>query len=119
MKQFVKALPKTGNCFKCLCKKFPYLSEAKLTDGFFVGPGIRKLMVNEDFPLTMTGVETEVWIAFDSVVTTFMRNSKDPNYVTIVANVIQTYEVLGCLISLNIHFLNSHLDSFFEKILVQ
>jgi hypothetical protein len=30
MKQFVKALPKTGNFFKYLCKTFPHLSEAKL-----------------------------------------------------------------------------------------
>ena len=27
MKQFVKALPKDGECFKYLCKKFPCLSE--------------------------------------------------------------------------------------------
>jgi hypothetical protein len=30
MKQFVKALPKTEDCFKYCCKKFPHLSEAKL-----------------------------------------------------------------------------------------
>jgi hypothetical protein len=33
-KQFVKALPKTGNCFKYLCKKFTHLSEAKLKKAF-------------------------------------------------------------------------------------
>jgi hypothetical protein len=54
MKQFVKALPKTGNCFKYPCKTFPYLSEAKLKEGIFVGPGIRKLMFDEAFLLTMT-----------------------------------------------------------------
>jgi hypothetical protein len=54
MKQFVKALPKTGNCFKYLCKKFPHLSEAKLKEGVFVGSGIRKPMFDEDFLLTMT-----------------------------------------------------------------
>jgi hypothetical protein len=40
MKQFVKALPKTGNCFKYLCKTLPHLSEAKLKEGVFVGPDI-------------------------------------------------------------------------------
>jgi hypothetical protein len=40
MKQFVKALPKTGNCFKCLYKTFPHLSKAKLKEGVFVGPDI-------------------------------------------------------------------------------
>jgi hypothetical protein len=44
MKQFVKALPKTGNCFKYLCKMLPHLSDAKLKDGVFVGPDIRKLI---------------------------------------------------------------------------
>jgi hypothetical protein len=38
VKQFVKALPKTGNCFKYLRKKFPHLSEAKPKEGVFVGP---------------------------------------------------------------------------------
>jgi hypothetical protein len=33
VQQFVKVLPKTGNCFKYLCKTFPHLSEAKLKEG--------------------------------------------------------------------------------------
>jgi hypothetical protein len=65
MKQFVKALPKTGNCFKYLCKTFPHLSEAKLKQGVLVGPDIRKLMFDEDFLLTMTEFETDAWIAFE------------------------------------------------------
>jgi hypothetical protein len=63
MKRFVKALPKAGNCFKYLCKTFPHLSEAKLKEGVLVGPDIRKLMFDEDFLLTMTKAEREVWIA--------------------------------------------------------
>lgn len=35
MKQFVKALPKDGPCFKYLGEKFPGLSEAKLKEGIF------------------------------------------------------------------------------------
>jgi hypothetical protein len=63
MKQFVQALPKTGNYFKYLYKTFPYLSEAKLKEGFFVGPDIRKLMFDENFLFTMTEVEREALIA--------------------------------------------------------
>jgi hypothetical protein len=33
------------------------LTEAKLKEGVFVGPDIRKLMFDEDFLLTMTEVE--------------------------------------------------------------
>jgi hypothetical protein len=115
MKQFVKALPKTGNCFKYLCKKFPHLSEAKQKAGFFVGPVTRNLKFDEDFLLTMTEVETEAWIAFRSVVTKFLGNNKDPDNVTIVANMLEKFKILGCLMSLiNICFLNLHLD-FFPK----
>jgi hypothetical protein len=109
LEQFVKALPKTGNCFKYLCKTFPHMSEAKLKEGVFVGPDIRKLMFDDDFLLTMTEVEREAWIAFNSV-TKFLGNNKDPDYVTIVANMLQKFKVSRCLMSLKIHFLNSHLD---------
>jgi hypothetical protein len=117
MKQFVRALPKTGNCFKYLCKKFPHLSEAKLKESIFIGPGARKPMFDEDF-LLITEVEREAWIAFKSVVTKFLGNNKDPDYITTVANMLEKFKVLGCLMSLKIRVLNLHLD-FFLKILVQ
>jgi hypothetical protein len=80
------------------------LSEAKLKEGVFVGPDIRKLMFGEDFLLTMTEVEREAWIAFKSVVTKFLGNNKNPNYVTIVANMPEKLEFLGCLMSLKFMF---------------
>jgi hypothetical protein len=106
-KKFVKALPKKLEIF---CKKFPHLSEAKLGEGVFVGPDIRKLMFNKDFLLTMTQAKIEAWIAFKSVVTKFLGNNKDPDYVTIVENMLEKFKDLVCLMSLKIHFLNSHLD---------
>ncbi|GBM14178.1 hypothetical protein AVEN_60996-1 [Araneus ventricosus] len=42
MKQFVKALPKEGKCFKYLCG-------AKLKEDVFAGPGIRKMIKDGDF----------------------------------------------------------------------
>jgi hypothetical protein len=64
MKQFVKALPKEGECFKYLCKKFPGLSDAKFKEGIFVGPDIRKLLSDDLFETTMKTVEREAWNAF-------------------------------------------------------
>jgi hypothetical protein len=116
MKQFVKALPKTGNCFKYLCEIFPNLLQAKLKEGVFIGPDIRKLMFDEDFLLMMTEGEREAWIAFKSVVTKFLGNNKDPDYVTIVANMIEKFKVLGWLMSLKVHVLNSHLDFLPENL---
>jgi hypothetical protein len=80
------------------------LSEAKPKEGLFVGPDIRKLIFDEDFLLTMTEVERQAWIAFRSVVTKFLGNNKDPDYVTIVANMLQKLKILGCLMRLKINF---------------
>jgi hypothetical protein len=94
------------------------MSEAKLKEGIFVGPDIRKLMFDDDFLFTVTEIERETWIAFKSVVTKFLGNNNDPDYVTIVANMLEKFKVLRCLMSLKIHFLNSHFD-FLPKTFVQ
>jgi hypothetical protein len=119
MKEFVKALPKTGNCFKYLCKKFLHLSNTKLKVGVFVGPDIRKLIFDEDFLLKMTEFERKAWIALKNVVNKFLGNNKDPDYVNIVANVPENFKVFGCIMSLKIHFLKFVLGFFFPKILIQ
>jgi hypothetical protein len=62
-------------------------------------------MFDEDFLLTMTEVEREAWRVFKSVVTKFLGNNEDPDYVTVVANMLEKVEVLGSLMSLEIHFL--------------
>jgi hypothetical protein len=80
------------------------LSAAKRKEGLFGGLDIRKLMFDEDFLLTMTKVERQCWIALKIVVTKFLGNSKGPNYVTIVANMLEKLKVLGCLIRFETHF---------------
>ena len=112
MKQFVKSLPKSGKCFKYLCQSFPHLSEAKLKEGVFVGPDIRKLMLDKNFVATMTYDEKEAWTAFRDVISKFLGNTKDADYKNIVQNMLQKFEKLGCLMSLKLHFLKSHLDFF-------
>jgi hypothetical protein len=39
-------------------------------------------------------------------------NNKDPDSITTVANMLEKFKVLGCLMSFKIHFLNLHLDIF-------
>ena len=53
IKQFVKAFPKEGECFKYLCDQFSGLSEQKLKDDVFVGPDVRKMMKDENFEKKM------------------------------------------------------------------
>jgi hypothetical protein len=114
----LKLLQKLEIFFNHLYNTVPHLSQAKLKEGVFVGPVIRKRMFDEDFLLTMTEVEREAWIAFKSVIK-FLGNNKDPDYLKIVANMLEKFKVLGCLLSLKIFsFFNSHLN-FFMNILVQ
>lgn len=112
MKQFVKALPKEGECFRYLCGLFPGLSEAKLKEGIFVGPDIRKLMTDPNFVDKMETKERAAWTSFKLVVTGFLGNKRDPNYKTIVADMLDNFKKLGCNMSIKVHFLHSHLDYF-------
>jgi hypothetical protein len=56
--------------------------------------------------------------SLQSVVTKFLGKNKDPDHVSIVANMLEKFKVFGSLMSLKIYFLTSHLD-FFPKILMQ
>ncbi|GBM93275.1 hypothetical protein AVEN_168041-1 [Araneus ventricosus] len=116
MKQFVKALPEEDECFKYLCDQFPGLSEAKLKEGVFVGPDIRKMMKDEDFETKMKINERKVWESFKLVITSFLVNKKDRNYKSIVEEIIKNVKILGCSMSLKVHFLDSHLDYFPENL---
>lgn len=73
MKQFLKALPKDGDFFKYLCRKFPHVSEK----GVFIGSDTRKMMFDSSFEATMSTKE--------NLVTKFLGNVKAHNYELIIA----------------------------------
>jgi hypothetical protein len=82
---------------KHLYKKYPPLSEAELKE--YVS--LVLTMFDEDFLLTMTEA------AFKRIVSKFLGNNKNPDYVTVVANMLQKCKFLGCLtLSLPNLFLN-------------
>ncbi|GFU90858.1 uncharacterized protein TNCV_4921911 [Trichonephila clavipes] len=116
MKQFVKALDKEGKCFKYLSEQFPGLSDAKLKEGIFVGTDIKKLLKDETYVTKMEMKEKNAWNSFKLVVTGFLGNKKDPNYKALVAELSQNYKILGCNMSVKVHFLHSHLDYFLENL---
>ncbi|GBM82223.1 hypothetical protein AVEN_93098-1 [Araneus ventricosus] len=116
MKQFVKALPKEGECFKYLYDQLPGLSEAKLKEGVFVGPDIRTMLKDENFDTKMEANERKARESFKLVITSFLRNKKDPNNKFIVEEMIKNFKILGCSISLKVHFLDSHLNYFPENL---
>ncbi|GBM51371.1 hypothetical protein AVEN_110820-1 [Araneus ventricosus] len=116
MKQFVKALPKEGECFKYLCDQFPGLSEAKLKKCVFVGSDIRKMMKDEHFETKMETNERKARESFKLVITSFLGNKKDTNYKSIVKEMIKNFKILCCSMSLKVHFLDSQLVYFPENL---
>jgi hypothetical protein len=109
MKEFVKALERNNPCFQYLCTKCSSLSHAKIREGIFDGPQIRKLMMDDSFAHTMTEIEEDAWNAFKEVVKKFLGNIQDPLYKEIVKDILDTFKLLGCNMSLKLHFLASHL----------
>lgn len=103
MKQFVKALDKTGKCFEYLQMIFPRVSDVKMKEGVFDGPQIRKMFRDNVFISKMNDQEKAAG---------FLGNRKSSHYKEIVAKMIKDYENLGCLMNLKLHFLHSHLDEF-------
>lgn len=115
IKQLVKALDKESAAFKYLIQKFPALSEAKVKEGIFVGPDIRQLLNDDNFELTMDNLQLAAWKAFRSICKDFLGNHRSPNYMDIVQELLQSYEALGCKMSLKVHFLMSHMDFFSDN----
>ena len=69
-------------------------------------------MMDDGFTDTMTEIEDDVWNAFKEVVVKFLGIIKDPPYKETVRNMLDKFKLLGCKMSLKLHFLASHLDYF-------
>ena len=93
MKNFVKTMDQEGNGFKFLKDFFgAHKSDAKLKPGIFVGPKIRKLMLNEDFNSRLNPVELAAWNVFKSVVANFLGNHRHEQYADIIDDMLKAYE---------------------------
>lgn len=112
MKNYVKALDKNGPALAYLEEKFPYLSEAKVREGIFIGPQIKKVMEDNEFERRLTRVELAAWRSFKCVCSNFLGNTKANNYAALVNDMLSCYRAMGCRMSIKIHFLHSHLDFF-------
>lgn len=112
MKQFVKALPKEEETFKHLAQAFPRLSEAKIKEGVFTGPDIRRLMKDQDFISKMKEHEKATWESFRRVTEQFLGNRKSPDYVNIVQVMMANLREHNVNMSYKLHFLHAHLDRF-------
>jgi len=71
--------------------------------------------MDEFFDALLQDDEKAAWNSFKFVVKGFLGNRRAQNYEELVNNLLQSYQKLGCNISLKIHFLHSHLDFFPEN----
>ena len=116
MKQFIKALPTEGDCFKYLITACPSQSFEKIKTRVFDGPQIRQLIKDQHFIETMSELEKNAWLAFKAIVKDFLGNTRAKNYTEIVKKLFDSYKMLGCNMSIKVHFLHSHLDMFPENL---
>ncbi|GFW45304.1 uncharacterized protein TNCV_4734111 [Trichonephila clavipes] len=91
-------------CLQLSCKKFPGISETKLTEGIFVAPDICKLMKDNEFETCMTTKEKEAWVIFKDIVRKFL--GKDPDCKRIAMNKLEKFQELGCSMSVKIYTLS-------------
>lgn len=116
MKQFVKSLNKDGECFKYISRSFQEISFEKLKAGIFTGPQIRKLIKDSNFQNYMNNIEFSAWSSYVSVIKNFLGNHKADNYEELVQRMLSDYKNIGANMSIKVHFLHSHLDSFPENL---
>ena len=86
-----------------------------MKEGVFIGTQIRDIIKNEYFDKLLQGDEKAAWDSFKFVVKVFSGNRRAQNYEELVNNLLQSYQILCCNMSLKIHFLHSHLDFFPEN----
>ena len=112
MKDFVKALHKNGAAFQHLSTVFLGLSAAKLKEVIFVGPQIREVQKDTDFEELLNLKELRARKAFKSVCSSFLGNTRVPDYQSCIEKLLKSDENMRCRTSLKIHFLHSHLNFF-------
>jgi len=112
MKNFVKVLGVKGPAFMYLCGKFPRLTFKKVKAGVFIGPQIRQLFKDQQFEAVLSDKEKAAWQSFEKVLNGFLGHFKASDFRELVQDLMDSYEQLGCNMSLKMHFLFSHLDFF-------
>ena len=67
-----------------LRKQFEKLSDAKIKEGIFDGPQIRKMFKDQNFIHYMNEIEKSAWLSFKSIVENFLRDHKSHDYEELV-----------------------------------
>jgi len=73
-------------------------------------------MQGKQFEEDLSETERNAWLSFKRICKDFLGNRKATNYQDVVLDLLTSYKAIGCNMSLKIHFLESHLDSFQENL---
>lgn len=113
MKNFVVAVGKTNTeAIDVLARIFPRLSRAKVEQGIFVGPQIRKAIQSDEFRDALTPDQANAWDAFQDLIDGFLGRHRNAHYREMVDRMLESFRTIGSTLSLKMHFLRSHLNFF-------
>lgn len=112
----VKAQDKDGDCFANIAKNIPAVSDAKLKESILGGPQIRSLFNDDECVTKMTEYKKALWLSIEKVSQNCLGNQIHDDYKNIVDEMLQNFKNLGCLMSMELHFLHSHRDYFSENL---
>ena len=102
--------------FEYVRNKFPNVNDAEIKEGIFIGPQIRELVQDKQFDEDLNESERNAWLSFKRICKDFSGNYKAANNQVLVQYLLNSYKAMGCNMSLKIHFLESHFDSFPENL---
>ena len=111
-----ESVDKTGHGFEYVRNKFPNVSDSKIKEGIFIGPQIRELMQDKQLDEDLNETARNAWLSFKRIYKDFLGSQKAAKYQDVVQDLLTSYKAMGCNMSLNIHFLESHLDFFPENL---
>uniref|UniRef100_A0A1B0CUQ4 Uncharacterized protein n=1 Tax=Lutzomyia longipalpis TaxID=7200 RepID=A0A1B0CUQ4_LUTLO len=101
MKQLSKQM--SSDCLDYIRLVIPELSIQKIDAGDYC---------DEDFEKEMSKKELEAWTTFKDVSANFLGNRKSPDYKNIVQKMLKAFHCLGARMSIKMHILDKHLDTF-------
>ena len=116
IKQFVKVFDKKGPCFKYIGKVLPAISIDELNAVILDGPQIQRLIKDDIFVLHVTTAECAAWNFFAVVVKEFLGKTNAANSKELVQVMLTYFHALEGGMSLQIHYLFSHLDKLPENL---
>ena len=104
----MKTLPKNGECFQYFVQK-SHKTEAKILNGVYTGPEIRKLLNDDNFSNSITQLEQSAWKCFSNVLGNNVANA----WSDMVDEYINSMQKMGCTrMSNKMHLLYKHKDKY-------